>query len=153
MSSHRRSAGSDHASSNDHKWSFQGATRCPSRRRATSGARRMSVDHVTRGCSDLKSSRATRQNARKTIGLTIAPASGMRLIIPRSWKTALLGAALFAPVFLAPTALCAEDHKTTYHHRGQNDDHEWNNSRGSSISSVDKRESPQVSQFFPPQRQ
>ena len=40
----------------------------------------------------------------------------------------MLGAALLAPLALAPTALRADDHKVavTYHDKQHNDDHEWN---------------------------
>jgi len=128
MSSHGRCGGSDHASSNDHKWSLQGRDSMPFRLRKSDVSCPTNERHcVTCGCSDLKSSRAAEQNPRKAPGQTIAPASSMRLIIPRCWKAALLGAALIAPVIIAPTALCTEDHKTTYHDRGHNDDHEWNN--------------------------
>jgi len=49
----------------------------------------------------------------------------------RFWNAAFLCAALLAPIALAPTALRAEDQKTTrtartYHDKNHNDDHEWN---------------------------
>ena len=52
----------------------------------------------------------------------------------RFWNTALLGAALIAPLAIAPTALRAEDQKNakdqknarTYHDKAHNDDHQWN---------------------------
>jgi hypothetical protein len=39
--------------------------------------------------------------------------------------TALMGAALIIPVTLAPVPLQAADQ--TYHDKGHNDDHQWNN--------------------------
>ncbi len=45
----------------------------------------------------------------------------------RFLSTILLGAALIAPIALAPTALLAQDHKIiVYHDKRHNDDHEWN---------------------------
>ena len=46
----------------------------------------------------------------------------------RFWNTALLGAALMAPIAMMPTALRADDHKNarSYHDKKNNDDHEWN---------------------------
>jgi hypothetical protein len=39
----------------------------------------------------------------------------------------LLGVALILPLAIAPTALRAKDHKApTYHDKGRNDDHQWN---------------------------
>jgi hypothetical protein len=53
----------------------------------------------------------------------------MRIIKSRFWNLALLGAALIAPIAIAPTALRAQEHMTarTYHDNQHNDDHEWNN--------------------------
>jgi ribulose kinase len=44
------------------------------------------------------------------------------------WKTALLGAALIAPLAISPTAIRAADQKSarTYHDQQRNDDHQWN---------------------------
>ena len=44
-------------------------------------------------------------------------------------NSALLCAALIAPIALAPSMLRAQDHKAavTYHDKQHNDDHEWNN--------------------------
>lgn len=51
----------------------------------------------------------------------------------RFWNTALLGAALIAPLAMPPIALRAEDPKKenqknarTYHDKQHNDDHQWN---------------------------
>ena len=46
----------------------------------------------------------------------------------RFWSTALLSAALMAPIALAPRVLRAEDQKAarTYHDKQHNDDHTWN---------------------------
>ena len=43
-------------------------------------------------------------------------------------NSALLCAALIAPIALAPSMLRAQDHKAavTYHDKQHNDDHEWN---------------------------
>src|SRR5450432_757892 len=50
-----------------------------------------------------------------------------RIIMTRFWNTALLGAALMAPIAMTPTTLRAQDHKArTYHDKQHNDDHEWN---------------------------
>jgi hypothetical protein len=46
--------------------------------------------------------------------------------MPRFLNAVLLGAALIAPITIAPTALRAQDHKVVYHDKGHNDDHEWN---------------------------
>jgi hypothetical protein len=48
--------------------------------------------------------------------------------MPRFRNAVLLGAALLAPLAMAPTALRAEDQKTarTYHDKQHNDDHTWN---------------------------
>jgi hypothetical protein len=61
------------------------------------------------------------------LGHTIASRSSMRISTPRFWKAALLAAALVIPTIMAPAALRAEDHRTRYHDKGHNDDHEWNN--------------------------
>jgi hypothetical protein len=55
--------------------------------------------------------------------------SGMRINFPRFCSAALLGAALMAPLALAPLTLRAEDNKgaRSYHDKKNNDDHEWNN--------------------------
>jgi hypothetical protein len=43
------------------------------------------------------------------------------------WSTAIISAALMAPIAMAPTALRAEDQKArTYHDKQHNDDHAWN---------------------------
>jgi hypothetical protein len=42
------------------------------------------------------------------------------------WKKALLGAALLAPIAMAPAALQADDRRR-YHDSNHNDDHQWNN--------------------------
>ena len=44
-------------------------------------------------------------------------------------RTALLSAALVAPVAMAPIMLRADDHSgaRNYHDKGHNDDHQWNN--------------------------
>ena len=43
------------------------------------------------------------------------------------WSTALLGAALMAPIAISPTVLRADDKKVrSYHDTKNNDDHEWN---------------------------
>lgn len=45
----------------------------------------------------------------------------------RFWNTALLSAALMAPIALTPTALRAQENKArSYHDKKHNDDHEWN---------------------------
>jgi len=46
----------------------------------------------------------------------------------RFLNSAVLGAALIAPVAITPTALRAADQKSTrtYHDKQHNDDHEWN---------------------------
>ena len=46
----------------------------------------------------------------------------------RFWNTALLAAALMAPVAMAPRMLQAADQKAarTYHDKQNNDDHAWN---------------------------
>ena len=45
----------------------------------------------------------------------------------RFLRTAILGAALVAPIAMAPRALRAEDQKArTYHDKQHNDDHAWN---------------------------
>jgi len=46
----------------------------------------------------------------------------------RFWSTALLSAALMAPIAMAPRVLLAEDQKAvrTYHDKQHNDDHAWN---------------------------
>jgi hypothetical protein len=44
----------------------------------------------------------------------------------RFLNAALLSAALFAPITIAPTALRAQEHKVIYHDKRHNDDHEWN---------------------------
>src|ERR1700690_3985033 len=51
----------------------------------------------------------------------------MRIIMPRFCSAALLGAALLAPLAMAPMVLRAEDNKTasSYHDKKHNDDHEW----------------------------
>ncbi len=50
--------------------------------------------------------------------------------MPRFMQAALLGAALIAPLALAPTSLKADDDRDrkarTYHDAKHNDDHEWN---------------------------
>jgi hypothetical protein len=48
--------------------------------------------------------------------------------MPRFRNAVLLGAALLAPLVMAPTAMRAEDQKTarTYHDKAHNDDHVWN---------------------------
>jgi hypothetical protein len=52
----------------------------------------------------------------------------MRKIMPCFWNAVLLGAAVVAPITLAPTALRAQEHQArTYHDKDHNDDHEWNN--------------------------
>jgi type III secretory pathway component EscR len=53
----------------------------------------------------------------------------MRIISPHFLNAVLLGAALIAPIAMAPIALQAQEHKTarTYHDKQNNDDHEWNN--------------------------
>jgi hypothetical protein len=50
----------------------------------------------------------------------------MKIIMSCFRNSALLGAALVAPIALAPTMLRADDHKVVYHDRQHNDDHEWN---------------------------
>ena len=50
----------------------------------------------------------------------------MRTTTLRFLTTAMLAAAMIIPAILAPVALLAQDHKTMYHDRGHNDDHEWN---------------------------
>lgn len=62
------------------------------------------------------------------LGTTIALVTDMRIIMPRFCSAALLGAALLAPLAMAPMTLRAEDNKTarTYHDKKHNDDHEWN---------------------------
>ena len=51
----------------------------------------------------------------------------MKTIMSYFRNSALLGAALIAPIVMAPTMLRAEDHKVvTYHDKQHNDDHEWN---------------------------
>jgi hypothetical protein len=44
------------------------------------------------------------------------------------WNSALLSAALIAPLAMPPTVLRAEDQKNarTYHDKQHNDDHQWN---------------------------
>ena len=46
----------------------------------------------------------------------------------RFWSTALLSAALVAPIAMAPIVMRAEDQKAarTYHDKQRNDDHQWN---------------------------
>jgi Ni/Co efflux regulator RcnB len=49
----------------------------------------------------------------------------------RFWNTALLSAALMAPISIAPIALRAQDRQDrpaerTYHDKQHNDDHGWN---------------------------
>jgi hypothetical protein len=46
----------------------------------------------------------------------------------RFWSTAIISAALIAPIAMAPRVLCAEDKKPaqSYHDKQHNDDHEWN---------------------------
>ena len=61
------------------------------------------------------------------VGIVIAASQCMRTTIPRFFNAALLAAALIGPVAIAPTALRAEDHGRSYHDKGHNDDHEWNN--------------------------
>lgn len=49
--------------------------------------------------------------------------------MPRFWNAALLGAALIAPLAIAPAALRAQDRNNntrTYHDKQHNDDHQWN---------------------------
>ncbi len=51
----------------------------------------------------------------------------MKTIMSCFRNTALLGAALIAPIAMAPTTLRADDHKVVvYHDKQHNDDHEWN---------------------------
>jgi hypothetical protein len=47
----------------------------------------------------------------------------MRINIHLFCNSALLAAALI----VAPAALQSQDHKTMYHDKGHNDDHQWNN--------------------------
>ena len=48
--------------------------------------------------------------------------------MPRFLNPILLSAALVIPLAIAPAALRAADHKApTYHDKGHNDDHQWNN--------------------------
>ena len=51
-----------------------------------------------------------------------------KITMSRFWSTALLGAALMAPIALAPSMLRAEDQKAarSYHDKQHNDDHAWN---------------------------
>jgi len=43
------------------------------------------------------------------------------------WNSALLAAALLAPIAIAPAVFAADDHRpATYHDKQHNDDHEWN---------------------------
>jgi len=59
------------------------------------------------------------------IGHTPALMQVMKTIVSCFRNSALLGAALMAP--LAPATLRAEDHKAVvYHDKQHNDDHEWN---------------------------
>jgi type III secretory pathway component EscR len=48
--------------------------------------------------------------------------------MPRFWNAALLSAALIVPIAVAPIMLRADDHANarSYHDKGHNDDHEWN---------------------------
>lgn len=48
----------------------------------------------------------------------------MRILTPRIWNAALLGAALIIPVSLTTRPLLADDR--SYHDKGHNDDHVWN---------------------------
>jgi hypothetical protein len=50
----------------------------------------------------------------------------MKIISPRFWKAAVLGAAFIIPLALTPTAVRAETAKS-YHDKEHNDDHQWNN--------------------------
>jgi len=52
----------------------------------------------------------------------------MKMIMPRFWSAALLGAALLTSTAIAPTALRAQEHPAgrTYHDKKNNDDHQWN---------------------------
>jgi len=61
------------------------------------------------------------------IGHTPALMQVMKTIVSCFRNSALLGAALIAPLALAPATLRAEDHKAVvYHDKQHNDDHEWN---------------------------
>jgi hypothetical protein len=51
----------------------------------------------------------------------------MRITLPRFCSSALLGAALLAPLAISPIALRADDKTArSYHDKKHNDDHEWN---------------------------
>lgn len=41
------------------------------------------------------------------------------------WKTALLSAAMIAPIAIAPLSLRADDRDHNYHDKDHNDDHHW----------------------------
>jgi hypothetical protein len=64
-----------------------------------------------------------------TLGPAIALVGDMKINFPRFCSATLLGAALMAPLAMAPLALGAEDNKgaRSYHDKKNNDDHEWNN--------------------------
>ena len=48
----------------------------------------------------------------------------MRILTPRFWNAAVLGAALMMPAVVATRPLLADDR--SYHDKGRNDDHAWN---------------------------
>jgi hypothetical protein len=70
----------------------------------------------------------------------------MRITISRFCNTALLAAALVAPIALAPTALRAED-KKTYHDKKNNDDHQWNGQEDKAYKIYAKQNHPKGGAF------
>ena len=67
----------------------------------------------------------------------------------RFWNTALLAAALMAPVAMAPRMLQAADQKAarTYHDKQHNDDHQWNAQEDQAYRAWGKENHRKYSQF------
>jgi hypothetical protein len=71
----------------------------------------------------------------------------MKTRFPRFLSAGLLGAALTVSVAVAPIALSAEEHKTVYHDKKNNDDHEWNNNENQAYKMYAKENHKKASTF------
>ena len=67
----------------------------------------------------------------------------------RFWSTAIISAALIAPIVMAPRVLRAEDQKSarTYHDKQHNDDHEWNGQETKAYSTYAKENHRKTGDF------